>query len=236
MATFYEIINQCWQTAEDTGWHDNPFNWENRIGNIHSELSEAFDAHRKGGQEPTKTWWSKTLRSHTDQKKQMFIAGQPNRVIETLEWDRMPIHVDRPKPEGVPSEFADVAIWFFDACQIRNIPIESVMHNQVTPVETLSTKSLSEVIEWSAVFANKLRWFEKMAHFQTDINILHSDLALIQTFDVEDTDNILHQQLARFIWRLFFMCHRFNIDLETAILEKLEYNKGREYRHGHLPY
>ena len=170
-------------------------------------------------------------------KTQMFSAGHPTKIIETYEWEIYPEHIDRPKPEGVPSELADVAIWFFDACQIRNISIESVMDHQVTPAETLRTKPLSEVIEWSEVFArNKLRWSEKMAHFQTDINILHSDLALIQTFDVEDTDNILHQQLARFIWRLFFMCHRFNIDLETAILEKLEYNRGREYRHGHLPY
>lgn len=39
-------------------------------------------------------------------------------------------------------------------------------------------------------------------------------------------------ELADVVIRIMDMCGRYGIDLETAILEKHEYNKTRPYRHG----
>lgn len=39
-------------------------------------------------------------------------------------------------------------------------------------------------------------------------------------------------ELADCVIRILDMCGHYNIDLETALLEKHEYNKTRPYRHG----
>ena len=234
MATFQEIIDQCWKTAEDTGWHDSPFNWSVRMGNVHSEISEAFDAHRKGGQEPTRIWYSRTDRFNGN-----YVLLRDVTIIQKIELATIPDYwpfEKPPKPEGVPAELADALIWLFDACRIRDIQIEDTMDRQIVMGGSLPQRTLYEVQQFSVLFAEPMHWLDKQPHFPSDITLMHAHLSAIQEYPFEDTDNIVHQQIARFIWFVLFVARNFNIDLEKAITEKLVYNAYRDYRHGDLPY
>ena len=46
--TLDELIEESWQTSEDKGWHDKPKTFGDDIALIHSEVSEALEAHRDG--------------------------------------------------------------------------------------------------------------------------------------------------------------------------------------------
>ncbi|MBD3260194.1 MAG: hypothetical protein GF334_00690 [Candidatus Altiarchaeales archaeon] len=42
------IADECWQTAEEKGWHEEERTNGDLIALMHSELSEALEAHRNG--------------------------------------------------------------------------------------------------------------------------------------------------------------------------------------------
>jgi NTP pyrophosphatase (non-canonical NTP hydrolase) len=46
--TIDELIEESWQTSEDKGWHDKPKTFGDDVALIHSEVSEALEAHRDG--------------------------------------------------------------------------------------------------------------------------------------------------------------------------------------------
>lgn len=127
---FKELMRKCYDTADETGWHDNPFNFVARIGNMHSELSEAFDAYRKGGQDARKMWYTRTTRQTSRIEDMDGIIETKH--IYTAENEKAEYFIripgqKPPKPEGVPAEFADVLIWMMDACQILDIDLEAAI-------------------------------------------------------------------------------------------------------------
>ena len=135
---FKDLQKLAFDTSDQTGWHDNPFNFEARINSIHSEVSEAFDAYRKHGQDARKIWYSTTRKDNyhnplitdiltLESKDPELING----LTETLNEVRGINHIQfpgrPPKPEGVPIEFADILIWIMDACEILNIDLETAI-------------------------------------------------------------------------------------------------------------
>lgn len=42
------LARECWQVSEDHGFHDSGRTFAEAIALVHSELSEALEAHRKG--------------------------------------------------------------------------------------------------------------------------------------------------------------------------------------------
>jgi hypothetical protein len=109
MTTISELQQRAYQQSADKGFHDNEptegrallsLNAE-RIALMHSELSEALEELR-GGRAANETYYP--------------TAGNPG-VFEKAGH----------KPEGVPSEMADVVIRVLDFCGANNIDLESMI-------------------------------------------------------------------------------------------------------------
>lgn len=104
-------------------------------------------------------------------------------------------------------------------------------------------------------------WWEKEQDFGTLIALCHSELSealeehrkayapdviYYSGYNIDKTVNItqnvssnnctkpegIPMELADVIIRIMDMCEHYGVDLEAAILEKHEYNKTRQYKHG----
>lgn len=121
--TIATLQERAYRQSADKGFHDNEptegrallsLNAE-RIALIHSELSEALEELRNGNPAnetyyPTREW--------------------PNHAP----WDCA--H----KPEGVPSEMADVVIRVLDFCGANNIDLESIINEKLDYNATRANK------------------------------------------------------------------------------------------------
>lgn len=110
------------------------------------------------------------------------------------------------KPCGIPSELADVVIRILDICGLYEWDIEEV--------HRFKLDSLGEYT------------------FPVHLAALHKDLSA--TFD--DEQNVyshgVESYLDNVIQRIEYICAQYDIDLESIIRQKLEYNKTRGYKHG----
>jgi NTP pyrophosphatase (non-canonical NTP hydrolase) len=106
-----EFVKEVGENAIDHGWWDGE---ERSFGELialcHSELSEALEEYRKG-KNPNDTYYSCKTPSE-------FCGVTPDNC-EGCEF--------LGKPEGIPSELADVVIRIFDMCHHYGIDIESML-------------------------------------------------------------------------------------------------------------
>lgn len=109
-------------TAVEHGWWENgERNMGELIALMHSELSEALECWRNG--EP-RLWY--------DYGDGVILT------TDTMAVNPPPKIDGKPKPCGLASEFADVIIRIFDACEHMNIPItqaliEKAAYNETRP-------------------------------------------------------------------------------------------------------
>lgn len=111
-----ELQSLAYKQSADKGFHDNEptegrallsLNAE-RIALIHSEASEALEELRSGRSVNQTIYWEPHCGGFNEQH--FDDNGSPTR-----------------KPEGVPSEMADIVIRVLDFCESNNIDLESII-------------------------------------------------------------------------------------------------------------
>lgn len=79
-------------------------------------------------------------------------------------------------------------------------------------------------------------WHDEPRETGTILALIHSEVSEALEADRKgDTQNFA-EELADVCIRIFDLCGSKEIDLEKAILEKMERNKGRSYKHGGKAY
>jgi NTP pyrophosphatase (non-canonical NTP hydrolase) len=94
--------------------------------------------------------------------------------------------------------------------------------------------TVSDLIKDCHTVAKTKGWWDTHRNDGELIALMHSELseALEAMRSNDDMQENLAEELADCCIRIFDYCGSREIDLETAILKKIEYNKTRPYRHG----
>lgn len=107
MLNIKEFVKEVGENAVTHGWWEQERSFGELIALCHSELSEALEEYRKGKQ-PTEIYYS------------------CNVTCDEWSWKECK-ECKHGKPEGIPSELADVVIRIFDMCHYYEIDIESII-------------------------------------------------------------------------------------------------------------
>ncbi len=108
MGYLNNLAAEIYNDASKKGWHDNPVAFGDAITNIHGELSEAWEEYRHG---------HKINKTHHSSCENFDQCELPIDCIDC----------ELKKPEGVPSEFADVIIRVLDNCHMYGIDIDQAI-------------------------------------------------------------------------------------------------------------
>lgn len=101
-----EWMHEVHDLAVQKGWWDEPRSFGDLVSLVHSELSEALEEYRAGSPVDLTYYSGGTTGRLDDQKGRRF------------------------KPEGVPSELADVIIRVLDMCGEHGIDIEAALRDK----------------------------------------------------------------------------------------------------------
>lgn len=123
--TLKELMNTVHNNAKLHGWWDKPREFPELLALIHSEVSEALEEYRNH-RPITETYYSG--KAHLKQRKD----GAWAKISEELQPDKIILTSKNPtiftkKPEGIPSELADIVIRVFDICEYYGIDLEKAI-------------------------------------------------------------------------------------------------------------
>lgn len=79
-------------------------------------------------------------------------------------------------------------------------------------------------------------WHDEPREMGTLLALIHSEVSEALEADRKGYFNNFTEELADICIRVFDLCGSRGIDLESAIREKMEYNKSRPYKHGGKAY
>lgn len=103
--------------------------------------------------------------------------------------------------------------------------------------------SINELVEQAHTNAVEHGWWEEDRPFGELIALCHSELsealeeyrngkAMTTTYIKNDKPEGIPIELADVLIRIFDICGRYKIDLESAVKRKMAYNETRPHRHG----
>ncbi|MBU9711089.1 MazG nucleotide pyrophosphohydrolase domain-containing protein [Evansella tamaricis] len=79
-------------------------------------------------------------------------------------------------------------------------------------------------------------WYDEPIETGTKIALIHSEVSEALEADRKGDKENFVEELADVCIRVFDLCGSQDIDLEKAILTKMEKNRGRSYKHGGKAY
>jgi len=79
-------------------------------------------------------------------------------------------------------------------------------------------------------------WHDEERETGTLLALIHSEVSEALEADRKGDSENFKEELADVCIRIFDLCGARDIDLEAAILDKMEKNKGRSYKHGGKAY
>ncbi|MFA5144661.1 MAG: hypothetical protein WC723_01450 [Candidatus Omnitrophota bacterium] len=94
-------------------------------------------------------------------------------------------------------------------------------------------QSINDFIKECHRIAKEKGWWEEERNEGELIALMHSELSeALEAMRNRHAEAAIAEELADCCIRIFDYCGAKNIDLEGALLKKIEYNKTRPYRHG----
>jgi len=135
-----QLIQLAHGNAVNHGWWENPPTFGDLLSLVHEEVSETLGEHRNGKM-PTETYYSGIKKfSATDTKTKAVIAVSNN--IKGYKIDG----ITCTKPEGIPSELADVVIRIFDICGYYGIDLQAAIEEKMAYNESRPYKHGGKIL------------------------------------------------------------------------------------------
>lgn len=121
--------------------------------------------------------------------------------------------IGNPKPEGVGSEFADILIRLLDDCARYDFNLSY----------------FCDILEWTP--RQMKGWY--LQTFGDQMAYLHYLISqAIKWYCLRRNIHMTGMAFANIYLNLRYVCEQYNIDLLAEYKRKMEYNEGREFRHG----
>jgi NTP pyrophosphatase (non-canonical NTP hydrolase) len=86
------------------------------------------------------------------------------------------------------------------------------------------------------LIAKSKGWHDEPREMGTILALIHSEVSEALEADRKGNNENFAEELADVCIRIFDLCGSKEIDLETAISKKMEFNKTRSYKHGGKAY
>lgn len=98
-------------------------------------------------------------------------------------------------------------------------------------------KTVKEMCADAFETASSKGWHDKYRSFAEALALVHAEVSeALEADRRRKHKEEVAEELADVCIRVFDLSVEFGLDLETAILTKMEFNKGRTYKHGNKKY
>ncbi|MGD6894308.1 MazG nucleotide pyrophosphohydrolase domain-containing protein [Bacillus infantis] len=95
---------------------------------------------------------------------------------------------------------------------------------------------INQLCEEAFEIAKSKGWHDEPRETGTLLALIHSEVSEALEADRKGDQENFAEELADVCIRIFDLCGAKGIDLEQAIYDKMERNKGRSYKHGGKEY